>query len=393
MKISLISFTRQGAYTCKKIEKGLRAGGHESLAYGMPAYAGEAGLLAMDADLGEWTKRAYRTRDVLVFVGACGIAVRSIAPYVKDKTQDPAVVVVDEMGRYAISLLSGHIGGANHITLEIAKILGAEPIVTTATDIHGKFAVDQWAKSQNLFIEDMVLAKKISVALLEGKPVGVYSDYPIQGEVPQGLMIGPGAEGLPLGFQLSIFQGRNRCEGKPNKYGIQTLLGQINQQETQGSLNQINQREAQGQLDQCEKTFPETLYLTPKILTLGIGCRKGATYERIKKLVDKVFKELGISLHAIEKLCSIDLKGEEPGLLQLSQTLKVPFQVFSAEELKEVEGSYSRSNFVAEITGVDNVCERAAVLGSKGQLIIKKQSLAGVTLAVAMRKEEYTWNQ
>ena len=159
-------------------------------------------------------------------------------------------------------------------------------------------------------------------------------------------------------------------EGKPNKYGIQTLLGQINQQETQGSLNQINQREAQGQLDQCEKTFPETLYLTPKILTLGIGCRKGATYERIKKLVDKVFKELGISLHAIEKLCSIDLKGEEPGLLQLSQTLKVPFQVFSAEELKEVEGSYSRSNFVAEITGVDNVCERAAVC-SKGQLIIK----------------------
>ena len=121
--------------------------------------------------------------DAIVFIGACGIAVRSIAPFVKSKKIDPAVVVVDEQGQFAISLLSGHIGGANELTEEIAEILRAQSVITTATDLNDKFAVDVFAKKNGCFISDMELAKEISAALLAGKEVGFASDFPWIGEI------------------------------------------------------------------------------------------------------------------------------------------------------------------------------------------------------------------
>lgn len=149
MKIALISFTKAGAETCGKIKTGLSDLGHFCEAFGKDSFAAEAGLIPLRDGLDYWTAEAFKSRDALVFIGACGIAVRAIAPYIQSKAKDPAVVVMDEKGKYAISLLSGHLGGANDLTREIAKIVSAEPVITTATDLNAKFAVDNFAKKKS----------------------------------------------------------------------------------------------------------------------------------------------------------------------------------------------------------------------------------------------------
>ena len=347
MRVALVSFTKKGADICRRIEIGLTSRKHLCKAYGMKAYAEETGILPLKSSLGQWTEDAFSKSEALVFVGACGIAVRAIAPYVKNKTVDPAVVVVDEKGKYAISLLSGHIGGANDFTLEISEILGAEPVITTATDLNHKFAVDQWAKQHHLWLGEMPMAKEISASILNGEMIGVCSDYPIKGRLPEQLIYKEDARDLTVGFLLSIYEDK--------------------------------------------KPFKRTLHLVPKTVTIGIGCRKRISLEAVESLLHKVLKEQSISVHAIEKLCSIDIKKEEEALNQMAKKLRVPFEVFSSEELAQVEGEFTSSAFVHSVTGVDNVSERAAVLGSHGQLIVKKQILNGVTLALAIRNENYQW--
>lgn len=342
MKVALISFTGAGADTCRKISEGLTTCGYECRAFGKDRFAGAAGLFPLESSLAEWTAAVFAENDALIFVGAAGIAVRAIASHVRDKTLDPAVVVVDEKGRYAVSLLSGHLGGANDITVEIAGLIGAEPVITTATDINDRFAVDDWAKKNGLQISDMKIAKEISAAVLRGEPIGVSSDYPIEGELPEQLMyIDSPSEHPEIGFRISIRED--------------------------------------------EDPFEKTLRLIPKTVTVGMGCRKGTAIGAAEELLNKVLKEHGISVRSIEKICSIDIKKDEAALNQLAEKLGVPFEVFSAEELEQLDGEFTASGFVSRVTGVDNVCERAAVLGSRGDLITRKQALDGVTAAIAIR--------
>lgn len=349
MRIALVSFTKTGAHLCRRLESGLASAKHLCTAYGMEAYAEEAGIVPMKSCLSLWTKDAWAANDALVFVGACGIAVRAIAPYIKDKTVDPAVVAVDEKGKYAISILSGHIGGANDLALEIAGMVGALPVITTATDLNNKFAVDDWARKHHLHLhlEEMDIAKEISASILNGEEIGVFSDCLINGSLPAQLICKEPTRDLTLGFMVSIYENKN--------------------------------------------PFKRTLHLVPPTVTIGMGCRKGIPLAAAENLVDKVLKEHGISVFAIEKLCSIDIKQEEEALNQLAQKLKVPFEVFSAKELAQAEGDFISSDFVQAVTGVDNICERAAILGSNGRLIVKKQILDGVTLALAIWDENYQW--
>lgn len=143
----------------------------------------------IDSSLRDWTGRRFAESDAIIFIGACGIAVRSIAPFVSSKKTDPAVVVIDEQGKFAISLLSGHIGGANELTEEISNLLHATPVITTATDINNKFAVDVFAKTNGCYISDMTMAKEISAALVNGNSVGFASDFPWVGEIPKELQL------------------------------------------------------------------------------------------------------------------------------------------------------------------------------------------------------------
>ena len=164
--IHLISFTEQGQSLAERLAQALD---------------GQAVRCNQGWTLDGWTQEHFQLGNALIFVGAAGIAVRAVAPYVRSKTTDPAVVVVDEMERFAIPLLSGHLGGANELAGKIAAVCGAIPVITTATDLHGLFAVDQWAKKQNCAILNPEGIKKVSGALLAGRRVEVCSPWPIAG--------------------------------------------------------------------------------------------------------------------------------------------------------------------------------------------------------------------
>lgn len=369
MKISIISFSRSGYRIGEMLSWFLGEGGHEVEAFTKSKYTkkilDESQVEAddkafrnvkefakpIDSSLRDWTGRRFAQSDAIIFIGACGIAVRSIAPFVSSKKTDPAVVVIDEQGKFVISLLSGHIGGANELTEEISNLLHATPVITTATDINNKFAVDVFAKTNGCYISDMTMAKEISAALVNGNSVGFASDFPWVGEIPK---------------ELQLLDEEDDTKEKP-EMGIYVTNSYL------------------------KHPFVHTLYLVPKIITLGVGCKKDTPAETVEKVVRKACDELLIPSVSMELVASIDLKKEEQGILEYCKERNLPFETYSAEQLKEVEGSFAESKFVEETTGVDNVCERSAILGSskhgeKSNLILRKYAEDGVTAALARRK-------
>ena len=283
--------------------------------------------------LSRFAQQAMVDCDLIVFVGAAGIAVRAIAPHVRDKFTDPAVVAVDELGRFAVPLVSGHVGGANDLARRIAAATGGAPVVSTATDVNGLFAVDVWAKGNGLAITDRTLAKEVSAALLDGTPVGFASDF--GHPCPGGLTDGPA--------ELGVW---------------------------------VTDRTGDG-------PFSRTLRLAPQSLILGIGCRRGTEQAAIEALASAALA--GYEPRAVAAVTTIDLKKDEPGLLAFCAAHHLPLRTFSAGELAAAEGDFTPSDFVKSITGVDNVCERAAAAAG-GRIIVPKQAKNGVTVAVA-RKE------
>ena len=224
MKVSLVCFTRMGFETMKKIAGTGGAGGNEEKwdtslwvagRYALRLAKEDAGLpyqAIAEGGLSAWTGAEFQRSDALIFVGACGIAVRAIAPFVQDKFHDPAVLCVDEAGTFVIPLLSGHVGGANRLAEFVAGGIGAVPVVTTATDVERKFAVDVFAKDHGLVITDRVLAKRISADILAEEPVGVFSDFGFSGwkKIPEGLFRDRLCKRSRLAVQLFTGKGEKR---------------------------------------------------------------------------------------------------------------------------------------------------------------------------------------
>lgn len=308
--------------------------------------------ISMQQSVSECVKEWFDKTDAIVFFSATGIAVRSIAPCLNHKSTDPAVVVVDETGKFSISLLSGHTGGANEMAEKIASLLGAVPVITTATDQEGKFAVDDYARKHDLVVTDWKLAKEISAAVLEGEQIGLCIDN-----------------------QYSSFGKRDFAEG--------ILQGVHFYQEEAGTG-----REKRGIQISClqvfQPPFPTTLQLVPKLFVIGVGCKKDTEEEKIAKAVKQCLKEKNIRLEAVYAVASIDIKKQERGIISFCKKEEIPFLTFSAKELQSIKGTYSESSFVEQITGVSNVCERSAVAAAGGRLIYKKKVYNGVTLAIAV---------
>ncbi len=341
MKISTISFTANGSALNKKIYDKLIANGEECFSYAISRYAGEHGLLVKEESLNDWCKERFHTQDALVFIGATGIAVRAIAPFVKDKRTDPAVVVIDEMGNYVISLLAGHIGGANELALTLAKIINAVPVITTATDVNHTFAVDVFAKKNGLFISSMPMAKRISAMVLDHKPIGFCSDYKVIGQVDD------------------VFT------NKPCETGVVV------------SCNAYR------------SDFKYTLHLIPPIVHIGIGCRRGMDFSVIEEKILALLEEKNLSIYSVCDMSSIDLKKDEEGLLEFSRKYGIEFHTYSAEQLNQANGDFVPSSFVKSITGVDNICERALVYNCQKdnkniKIIQKKLPADGVTLSLGI---------
>lgn len=339
-----------GCETAEMLKKGLESAGLEVELSKKSRYLEDS----VKESTRDWAGNRFNERDALVFIGACGIAVRSIAPYISGKKTDPAVLVIDECGKYVISLLSGHLGGANELAAIASEILGATPVITTATDLHDQFAVDVFAKNNGCSIFHMKAAKEVSAALLAGERVGFFSEFPWEGELPKGLIL-CGREGHPVG--------KNEEKQTVPKVGIAVTV------------------------HESVKPFSSVTHVVPRIFTLGVGCRKGKDTEGIIRAAECVRKEMEVYPEAFYKIASIDLKKEEQGILALSEKYGIPFVTYTEEELLKVPGEFTASQFVKEITGVDNVCERSAVLASSsGVLVQKKKAADGVTTAVAARE-------
>ncbi len=334
--IALIAFTRTGCRLGKSLARALGGSlwttARLSEELGLPAYG----------DLKTWTGERFRDSQALIFISASGIAVRAIAPFVGDKFSDPAVVSVDEAGRFAVPLLSGHVGGGNALARQVARLTGGQAAISTATDIQGKFAVDVWAKGQNLVLTSRELAKAVSAALLEGTPVGVSSEFPIAGPLPEGLTQGAAELGICVSSTM---------EPRP---------------------------------------FARTLHLIPRAVTLGVGCRRGMTQACLEDRLAAFLQAHALPAAAVTGLASIDLKRDEQGLLALAEAHGWPIRFFSAGELAQEQGDFPPSQFVEKTTGVDNVCQRAAQRAG-GTVFLPKTVCGGVTFAAAMGTVALSW--
>lgn len=339
MNAIVFSFTRNGAKISLKLQKYLDSCGFETGVFTTRRYQViDSSLRVISPSLQEMCREAFSRCRLMVFIGATGIAIRSIAPYIRSKTKDPAVVSIDEQGKFVIPLLSGHIGGANGLATGIAAFLNAVPVITTATDVNDLFAVDEWAARHNMSIFNMQGAKTFASYLVDCKKVGVKSEFPIRGPLPKGLVL---AEEGPVGMAIS--------------------------------------------LRKTVQPFVETVVLRPRILHLGIGCRRGTPKDKIEEIVIQELKKLKVTMSVVKGIASIDVKKDEQGLLAFADENALPVRFYSAEELNAVEGDFTTSAFVAKTVGVDNVCERAAVLDSNGgKLLLRKTGKNGVTLAVAV---------
>lgn len=286
--------------------------------------------------------------DAIIFVGATGIAVRAIAPFICGKAVDPAVLVIDEAGRYVISLLSGHLGGANALARTAASLIDAEPIITTATDAESAFTVDTFAKENGFLLTDLRKAKEVSAKVLRGEKLRIYSDIPME-----------------------------RLVQRPARHEAELVPAQdIDRADIVISYRTKLLNQATG------------LRLIAKRVHVGLGARKGVTQAEVAAAVATCLEDAGIDPRAVVALASIDLKKQEAGILAYSYECGVPFVTYTAEELRTVEGAFAGSSFVQSVTGVANVCERAAAYaaGRNGhaEVLVHKTIHGNVTTAVAV---------
>ncbi len=344
--VSVITYSMRGADTAERLIQGLGRRGVSCRGYLYEKYRYPEFFPFGKAE--PLVKECFEERKGLIFVCASGIALRQISPFVKSKLTDAPVVVMDEAGRFAIPVLSGHMGGANELARCCAEVTGAEAVITTATDIHGSFAVDEWARKHHFVMENAGKAKEISAAVLAGRPLEIVLSEELSAE--EEAFCRRIAEWEELCF-AERFSGR--------EWGI--LVSPFR-----------------------EQTGEKILQLIPKILILGIGCKKGTAAEKIERAVCGVLEEYRLERRAAAKICSIDLKREERGLLQFADEWELAAEFYSAGELSAQAGSFVPSEFVRGTTGVDNVCERSVMAGGARRLLVPKQRRDGVTVAVGI---------
>ena len=338
-KIAILSISRNGKALGLKIKRKIS---NAHLYYVKKDVAeDEDNVIYINKKLKEFVPEIFGEYDYIIFIMACGIVVRTIAPLIENKFSDPAILVSDEKGKNIISLLSGHMGGANEMTLFISNLLNSNPVITTATDVNDKSSLDMIAKKLNAHIYDFrnkVL--KINSMLVNDEVVNLFidGDYDID------------------------TRGFNIC-----KRDEVNSLGEVVVISNKKNLNLINNN---------------ILKVVPKNIVIGIGCRRNIDKEdMINSLSDFLHKQ-NIDINSIKEIGSIDIKKNEDALINLSTYLNVPFKTFTAEEISKVENLYEKSDWVKQNVGVHSVAEPVAHLLSDGNLIIKKHKYNGITFSV-----------
>lgn len=294
--------------------------------------------------LDEAAKKAMEECDGIIFISSTGIAVRAIAPYIQKKDKDPGVVVVDLSAKYAINILSGHLGGGNELTLRVAEILGAEPVITTATDNMNIIGPDMIAKRYNLIIDNLKTAKDIAALLVDNKVVGIKDDYNL----------------------VEITKGYEKIdEIKEDSIWITNKIKAENV-ESNKAYN----------ID-----YSKVLKLIKQDIVLGIGARRNTPFEKLKKFIEESLIKYNIDIKAVNKIVSVDVKKDEQGIIELAEYLGCPFITFTRDEIRTVQDKFEGSPFVFKTLGITGVCEPSVDLAG-AEILEGKIKHDGMTLAI-----------
>lgn len=300
-------------------------------------------------------EKAFSCSDALIFIGALGICVRSIAPYIQDKHTDPAVVCIDTTGKQVISVLSGHVGGANELTLSLARLLSAEPVITTQSDNVGLWALDTLPEKYDWALEVLPKGNTIPVSdeqrnswlnqaialFVDRKPTALLLERPVEG----------------------------------SEYLIETLPSHVDLYQDVASIP-VDKYSLVIAVSPWIHAYPALcIQYIPKVLHVGMGCKRDLLVD-VQLLKEKILtslREQYLSEKAICSLDSVEIKADEKALLLLAETWHVPFYTYPATELKEIEVP-TPSAVVESNIGIPSVSEAAAIKASgDGLLVLPKQ--------------------
>ena len=284
----------------------------------------EEGILIIENSLAETAGDIFKKYYGIIFITAMGIAVRVISPYIQKKDIDPCILVVDENGNFIIPILSGHLGGGNELASEVAKKINALPLITTSSDISGKIAVDTLATKINGRLRDLESAKKVTSLIVAGENIEIKVPENISNENPSGVIVVSNRESI------------------------------------------------------------EITQIIPKNISIGIGCKKGTSKEKIIFAIKDILKELNISNKAIRVIGTVDVKKDELGIIESAKYFDVPLKIIEREDIKKIQDNFEKSEFVEKTIGVTSVSAPCSILASekKGKLLIEKKRYEGITLSV-----------
>lgn len=292
-------------------------------------------------------QQAFAENDALIVIGATGITVRVLAPVIQDKMSDPAVIVMDEKGQHVISLLSGHLGGANELATWLAGRIGGQAVITTATDVNQVTSFDLLAQEMHATFTDFrATVKTLNQMMVSGDRIGIWWHPDMAAE--------------------------------QDKYALPGLIpvADLRTLPELDALVCVSYRRE-------EIMLPVPVYkLIPRRIIAGMGCRRDTRADEVQQLFAEQLAENNLQPEAVRAIGSITLKAQEPALLALAARYQVPFTVFSAEELAPVAAQFPESEFVKKTTGVGSVSRPVAWLMSKGCLIGQTCKTRGITITL-----------
>lgn len=353
--ITIVAIARRGVETALKIKTALNALALSCKVYASRKYLQE-GVIPLDKKLDAFIKEIYNATDAIVAVMATGIIIRAVAPYLQNKLVDPAVICVDASGKFVVSLLSGHYGGANELTRLIAEGIGATAVITTASDSLGAQSVDELARILHLTIVNPKSLVAVNAAVVNGERLALVlvGDVKIPTDAVYGYVVEK-AESPEQALEIV------------NSYDAAAIVSK--------------------ELVATDKFAKPVTLLKPKRVILGVGARKEITPDQILEAVGSALARVNLPLERIDGLATVDIKKNSQSMLSAAEKLGLKFEFLNVEELRAFkhEDLSPDSEIVQEKIGVGGVCEQAALIkaGKNAHLILKKQKLNGVTVAVA----------
>ncbi len=313
----------------------------------------------------DFVGKVFNEYEGIIFIMATGIVVRSIAPYIESKMSDPAIVVMDEGGQHAISLLSGHLGGGNALTQKVAESIGATAVITTASDVTNNLAVDMFAQKLGASITSMENAKNVTAIGINGGMINIFTSH----DLPESVV-----NKLPKNVRVYI-------EEESMTEAIQSMHDTLSNTPL---LNEPLTNEAGIFISSKHLWIPENcVQLVPRNYVVGIGCRRDSKAEVIKNVFMTACVEAGIRFEAVRQLATIELKADEGGIHELLKDLNIPLEIIALSDIKVVQDRFKGSDFVEKTIGVRAVAEPCAMLAAgQGFMRLSRYADQGVTIAI-----------